>query len=236
MKRKESDLYEPVKRHFVGRGFTVRGEVLHCDLVALDSDDTVHIVELKLTCNLTVLLQAVARLNVSHFVYIAIPQPSKRQQPHWRELLKLCQLVGIGLLTVTFLRDGAFVTEQVPARRSEQRANQKKQAALVRETKARSGDYNIGGTNKTKRLTAYRQLALLCAHHIAVSGPSSPKQLRVALLQDKVSALLQANVYGWFERISKGMYGLTEMGQQALIEFDYVLREMLPVEYNESKG
>ena len=236
MKRKESDLYEPVKRHFVARGFTVRGEVLHCDLVALDSDDTVHIVELKSACNLTVLLQAVARLNVSHFVYVAIPQPSKRQQPHWRELLKLCHMIGIGLLTVTFLRDGTFVTEQVAARRSEQRTNQKKRTALVRETKARRGDYNVGGTNKTKRLTAYRQLALLCANYIAGNGPSSPKQLRAALLQDKVAGVLQGNVYGWFERINKGIYGLTDMGRQSLIEYAHVLRAMHPVEYNETKG
>jgi hypothetical protein len=232
LKRKESDLYEPIKRFFTTRGFTVRGEVLNCDLVAIDNEDTVHIVEMKISCNLTVILQAIARLSTANFVYVAIPQPSKRQQPHWRELLKLCELTGIGLLTVTFVRDGAFVTEQVTPQHSETRTNRKKRAALVRETKARIGDHNIGGTNKVKRMTAYRQLALLCLTELQRTGPLSPKQLRVALLQEKVPAIMRDNVYGWFVRIQKGLYGLSDEGLLALDEYAHVLRELRPMEYN----
>jgi hypothetical protein len=156
--------------------------------------------------------------------------------PYWKELLFLCETLGLGLFTVTFLKTGAFVTEHVHAQRNGLRIQKKRQAQLLQETIARRGDFNIGGTNKTKRLTAYRQLALLCADEISKHGPRSPKQLRESLYNNKVSALLQANVYQWFRRESRGIYGLTAEGQNALIEYADPLRAIRSFEYNEGNS
>jgi hypothetical protein len=56
----ETALYLPVKRFLEKLGFTVKGEVGGCDLVALSGDDPPIVVigELKLTFNLELVLQA----------------------------------------------------------------------------------------------------------------------------------------------------------------------------------
>ncbi len=232
-KRKESELYEPVKRFFTERGFTVRAEVLDCDLVALPSSEegAPHIVELKTSLNLTVFLQAMARQTVTPFVYIAVPETSGRsghKKTHWRELLHLCELTGVGLLTVTFLQAQAFVTEHIlPANQGRRRWNEKKRAAIVREHRARVGDYNIGGSTRVKRMTAYRQLALLCAKTMADCDSVAPAWVRAQLgANEKITTILRDNVYGWFERVARGQYRLTDAGRDALSEYAEVLRQM----------
>lgn len=232
-KRKESELYEPVKRLFADRGFTVRAEVLDCDLVAMPAEESgpPHIVELKANLNLTVFLQAMARQSITPFVYIAVPETSGRRghkKTHWRELLKLCEIAGVGLMTVTFLHERTFVTEHVlPTNSGQRRLNEKKRAAIVREHRARVGDYNVGGSTRVKRMTAYRQLALLCAKTMAGCEFATPAFVRAQLGNDaKIAAILRDNVYGWFERIERGQYRLTESGQAALLEYADVLRQM----------
>lgn len=234
-KLREAELYPPVQHFFKQRGYTVRGEVLNCDLLAFDEQDTTHVVELKTSCNLTVILQAIARMSTAHYVSIAVPTPKRKQLPYWRELMKLCEWTGLGLLTVTFMQSGAFVTEHVPARlQTVSRGSSKRRDKWLKEAKARIGDFNVGGTNHTKRITAYRQLALLCAAEIATFGPRSPKQLRERLLNDKAGAILQANVYQWFVRVQRGSYDLSESGKIALIEYEHVLRELQSFEYNKN--
>src|SRR5258707_12310687 len=57
----ETALYLPVKRFLENLGFTVKGEIGGCDLVALSGDEPPIVVigELKLCFNLELLLQAV---------------------------------------------------------------------------------------------------------------------------------------------------------------------------------
>ena len=52
----EAALYAPVKRFFESRGFTVKGEVNGCDLVARRGDEPPLIVELKLRFTLPLVL------------------------------------------------------------------------------------------------------------------------------------------------------------------------------------
>ena len=69
----ETALYLPVKRFLEKLGFTVKGEVGGCDLVALSGDDppVVVIGELKLTFNLELILQAVDRAGACDEVWLA---------------------------------------------------------------------------------------------------------------------------------------------------------------------
>ena len=65
-------------------------------------------------------------------------------------------------------------------------------------------------------MTAYRQQALLCAA-LLQSGPGRPRDLK-AMAPDAPKILL-GNVYGWFVRVERGLYALTEQGRAALIRW-----------------
>ncbi len=65
-------------------------------------------------------------------------------------------------------------------------------------------------------MTAYRQQALAVANALA-GTPSRPRDLR--RLAPDAAKILQANVYGWFERIERGLYGLTLPGRVALAKW-----------------
>ena len=65
-------------------------------------------------------------------------------------------------------------------------------------------------------MTAYRQQALTVANALA-GKPSCPRDLRI--LVPDVAKILQGNVYGWFERIERGLYGLTSSGRIALVKW-----------------
>jgi hypothetical protein len=62
-------------------------------------------------------------------------------------------------------------------------------------------------------MTAYRQDALACAAAMA-AGPRRPRELRE--FTPRAGKILLDNVYGWFERAERGVYGLTDAGRAAL--------------------
>jgi len=71
---KEVDLYPPLKSYLEVQGYEVKGEILNCDVVALREGDSPIIIELKLSLNMTILLQAVDRMNLSNTIYIGVPK------------------------------------------------------------------------------------------------------------------------------------------------------------------
>jgi hypothetical protein len=62
-------------------------------------------------------------------------------------------------------------------------------------------------------MTAYRQQALACAAVLS-AGPCRPKEIKVRV-PDAPKILLR-NVYGWFDRVERGVYALTPDGIAAL--------------------
>jgi len=60
---------------------------------------------------------------------------------------------------------------------------------------------------------------LRCARALAQSGPMRVGALRVAAGVPRAARILQRNIYGWFDRIARGTYGLTFEGDQALRRF-----------------
>lgn len=215
--RKEADLYGPVKRFLEEQGFTVRGEVNGCDLVAVRGDD-VLLVELKVAFNLTLVLQGVERQRTGDLVYLVVEAPrSQRSVPRWAEMQRLCRRLDLGLLTVSFaahrdprvdvlVEPGPYVPKRdVRGRR-----------ALLKEFHKRSGDHNTGGVNRRPIVTAYREAALLVADHLRQYGPAKVKDVRRATGLANTGTILQRNVYGWFEREQPGVYRVTPPGAQAL--------------------
>ena len=126
---------------------------------------------------------------------------------------KLCRLLGFGLVAVAARGKVEVIVEPVAW---QPRRDPKRRSRIVEEHRKRNGDPALGGSTQRPIMTAYRQQALLCAAALA-AGPARPRDLR-AKAPDAGKILLD-NVYGWFLRADRGVYALTEAGQQALIRW-----------------
>jgi len=209
----ETALYLPVKRFLEKLGFTVKGEVGGCDLVALSGDDppVVVIGELKLTFNLELVLQAVDRAGAADEVWLAAKLSARgKGRESDARYRNLCRRLGFGMLAVTNTGDVEVIVK--PATTAPRR-NPKKRSRLVSEHQRRKGDPAMGGSTRAPIMTAYRQQALACASALQ-GGPRRVKDLR-ADFPDAGKILLH-NVYGWFDRAERGIYVLTEAGHAAL--------------------
>jgi hypothetical protein len=208
----ETALYAPVKAFLARAGFVVKGEVRGCDVVAIHPDEPAHVVvvELKLVLSLDLLLQAADRLAVADEVWLAVPA-TRRGRDRDRRAVKLCRLIGFGLLAIT--RSSGHVEVLAEPSSYRPRVNRPKRSRLLREFQRRRGDPVAGGGTGKAIMTAYRQQALDIGRAMH-DGPKRPAELR-AVAPD-AGAILLRNVYGWFERIARGLYGLTPDGQAAL--------------------
>lgn len=220
---RENLLYPPIKSYFSELGYTVRGEVNGCDLVAMRGDQLI-IVELKRTFNLDLVFQAITRQRLTDNVYVAIEAP-RRRQSRWRHITTLCKRLGLGLITVAFVQARPRVTVELTPGDFPFRRQHGKRSQLVSEFERRSGDYNIGGSNRRPVVTVYREQALLIAAHLAAHGPCRARDVRNATGVDHARDILYRNVYGWFERVSYGIYGLTKAGEAALTQFAEVIQD-----------
>src|SRR5205823_12973012 len=215
----EAALYGPVKRFLERRGFEAKGEVNGCDLVARRGDEPPVIVELKLRFTLGLVLQGIDRLAISERVYLAVPRPPRTARglsPEAPGVRRLCRRIGLGLLLVG-RRSGtiAVIEEPVPYRPRRAAA---RTARLIEEFTRRTGDGNIGGRNRPPHLTGYREDALRCARMLA-DGPLPLKALRAMTGVADAGPILQRDVYGWFQRLGRGTYALSERGREALGQF-----------------
>jgi hypothetical protein len=209
---RETSLYPTVKRHLERLGFSAKGEICGCDIVAIrvDGDPLLVIVEMKLSFTLELVLQAVDRLPMADEIWLAV-RASTRGRDRDSRVHKLCRLLGFGLLGVS---PGAgtvdVLTEPGPYR---SRNNERRRSRLVDEHCRRQGDPTAGGSTRQPIMTAYRQRALACAAQLR-DGPQPVRALRSCA--DDASGILLRNVYGWFERERRGIYRLSPAGEAAL--------------------
>ncbi|MCF1484706.1 MULTISPECIES: DUF2161 domain-containing phosphodiesterase [Rhizobium/Agrobacterium group] len=209
----ETSLYLPVKSFLEKAGYTVKGEVGGCDLVGLSADDPslVVICELKLSFNLELILQAVDRAAISDEVWIAAKISAKgRGREADKRYRDLCRRLGIGMLGVSANGEVSIIVGSVSPM---PRTNPKRRSRLMREHQTRRGDPALGGSTRMPVMTAYRQNALACAAILA-GGPTRVGDVRKAV--PDAGKILLSNVYGWFERVERGVYGLTDAGRDAL--------------------
>jgi len=209
----ETALYLPIKSFLEAAGYTVKGEIGGCDLVGLNDGEppVVVICELKMTFNLELILQAVDRAAASDEVWIAARVSAKgKGREGDRRFRDLCRRLGFGMLAVS---DNDLVDIIVSPVAPMPRKNARRRSRLVEEHRRRKGDPALGGSTRKPIMTAYRQQALACAAAIE-NGLQRPKDMRDAT--PKAPQILRDNVYGWFERIDRGIYALTELGTEAL--------------------
>jgi len=111
------------------------------------------------------------------------------------------------------------------------RLSGKKRNLMLKEFNARYGDYNTGGVSGERLVTAYRELALQIAALLERNGRLSIKELKALGTDNKKTAkLLQDNFYGWFQRVSRAVYELSEKGKEEIEEY----REIIEYYINET--
>jgi hypothetical protein len=209
----ETSLYTPVKRFLEDLGFEVKGEICGCDIVALDGGTpaALVIVELKLSFTLDLVLQAVDRSASCDEVWLAVRASIRgRGRESDPRVKKLCRLLGYGLLCIFQSGKVEVIVEPAPWK---PRLNAKRRSKIVDEHRRRKGDPAAGGSTRRPIMTAYRQQALACAVALQ-EAPARPRDLKCRL-PDAPKILLD-NVYGWFTRVERGVYTLSESGRTAM--------------------
>jgi len=137
----------------------------------------------------------------------------------------LLRRLELGLLLVrpkARTRKVEIALDPAPFKRRRSHVNRR---AVLHEINGRSGDYNAAGSTRKKLMTAYRENAIFIACCLEKHGPLSPRQLRCLGTGPKTTAILYDNVYGWFDHIDKGLYGLNKKAPKALEEFNDVTEQ-----------
>jgi Uncharacterized conserved protein len=214
---READLYLPVKSFLESQHYEVKGEIRECDVLAIRGDEEPVVVELKLSLNLGVIMQAVDRLALTSKVYIGVPVRcgalNKRRTP----IVKLLRILGLGLLSVDPDPETGSVEVLLDPGEYRPRPSKHRQERLLGEFVRRVGDPNLGGS-ETRRgvMTAYRQRALAIGRFLQDNGPTKASMVAANLGEPKARVMLYDNAYGWFDRVSVGVYGLSPRGEQEI--------------------
>jgi hypothetical protein len=214
---KESDLYLPLKRFLESQGYEVKGEVGECDVLAVRGDEAPVVVELKLSLNLEVVLQAVERLAATPKVYVGIPEDCGVLNRRRKHIIKLLRMLGLGLIIIDPKRRTGRVSVLLDPGEYRPRRSKQRQERLLGEFMKRVGDPNLGGTHMRKGImTAYRQRALAIARYLEEQGPAKASHIAGILAEPKARNILYDDVYGWFDRVSLGVYELSPRGKQEI--------------------
>lgn len=215
---KETELYAPVKAFLQRQGYEVKGEVGACDVVGCRDGDDPVIVELKTTFSLSLFHQGIARMSITDDVYIAVPRKTgKPFVKALKENITLARRLGLGLITVR-LSDKLVEVHADPGPYTP-RKSKKRKGRLLKEFARRVGDPNDGGATRHGLITAYRQDAIRCARFLAVHGASKGAKVAEWTEVPTATRLMRDNHYGWFEKVEKGVYALTNQGHKGLTDY-----------------
>lgn len=230
MIEKEIELHAPVSKWLEEKGCDVQAEVNSVDLVGLLGNEVVVAVELKKKLNLEVINQAVERQKYASLTYIAVEHDYKSVESKRFKMTKsTLRRLKIGLLTVNFRSEIPLVYEQIKAEvmpeDGQSKRGQKLKNQLIKEFRGRkSGHFNKGGSVKTQVMTAYKETCLKLAWIIHQEGQMSTKAIRSQFPDLKsCTSYLNANHYRWFQRVERGVYRLTQTGEEALNMYPYVI-------------
>ncbi len=213
---KESDLYLPLKRFLESQHYEVKGEVNDCDVLAVRGNEVPVVVELKLTLNLDVILQAVGKLLLTPKVYIGVPVQCPPLQRRRKHVIKLLRMLGLGLVVID-PDDESGTTVLLDPGEYRPRKSKHRQQRLLGEFRKRVGDPNLGGVEKRRGImTVYRQRALNIARFLDEQGPTKASSIAATLQDPKARDILYRDAYGWFDRATIGVYTLSPRGKREI--------------------
>lgn len=208
---RETELYEPIKQFLELQGYEVKAEIGPADVVAVRGDEPPVIVELKVGFSLSLVHQAIDRQAITDYVYIAVPAAGgRRGYKAMQKHRKLCRRLGLGLITVR-LTDQLVVVHADPGPYRPRQSKHMKTRVLG-EFVRRDGDPNVGGATRSGLVTAYRQDALRCAEFLADNGATKAALVAEGCGVSKARQIMADNHYGWFRRVSVGIYELDPNG------------------------
>ncbi|MDR1703199.1 MAG: DUF2161 family putative PD-(D/E)XK-type phosphodiesterase [Clostridiales bacterium] len=217
---KEADLYKPVKDFFTGLGYAVNAEVKGID-VAMVKDGILTVIELKKAFNMTLLYQAVDRQSITSQVYVAIPRPRYTRGRECALMRRILKKLGIGLIFVSLGRNQdktpGVIIDTLPTPEVKNASKKRKESVLT-ELAGRSADVNTGGQTGKPIGTAYREQSIKIACLLEKYGALSPKELVDMGCAKGARTMLYRNHHGWFEHVSKGLYGLSAQGIGMLMD------------------
>lgn len=217
---KETDLYDPLKSYFENLGFTVQAEVNNIDIIA-QKDDVLIIVEMKTQLNLKLIYQGCQRQKISDNVYLAVPSMNNKKT--MKERLHVLRRLNLGLLVVDVENNSVEVLID-PLDFVFRRSNKKKQK-LLKELNRRVTNVNVGGATKTKLVTAYRERAIKIAYYLK-DGEKSTKELKELSGVKNATTYLQKNYYKWFNRVSRGVYELSNLGSIEIADYSDIFSDL----------
>lgn len=222
----EKDLFQPIKSYFEGYGYTCDGEVQDIDLYMEKEEESVA-VELKQTLDFKAVQQAALRQKLTDYMYIGIFKPKDLYRSSFQDKLYLLKRLGIGLIVVSKRSKSVeIVSEPIVSELSVfQSRNHKKKQALSEEFQKRKSKNNVGGVHGTKLITSYREEALLVLDALLeLSGEASTREIRSLCGIEKTTSILYNNHYGWFTKLERGRYKVSEAGLKAVEEFEATIR------------
>ena len=218
----ERDLFNPIKDFFEKMGFVCDGEVKDIDLY-MEKGELRVAVELKESLNFRVLQQAALRQKFLDNVYIGIFRPRDLFSRSFKDKIYLLKRLGIGLIVVS-KRTGSveIVSEPVVSELSSfQKSNKKKSEAIAVEFQRRKSKGNTGGVKGVKLITGYREDSLLVLDALTeLGGCAKGAEVKKLSGVDKSTNIMRDNFYGWFEKVDKGVYKVSDDGYKALEEFE----------------
>ena len=218
---KETELYSPLKTYLEAQGYRIKGEIGDCDVFAIRDCEPPLVVELKLVLNLTVVLQAVDRLKLSSSVYIGVPRQCSVLKRKTRQVLKLLKMLGIGLIAIDPARKTGQVKILLDPGEYKPRVSKRHQVRLLGEFDKRVGDPSPGGSDSRKGvMTAYRQSALRVALLLERDGPTKASEVARQTDESRARQILYRDVYGWFDRVSRGIYDLSPRGRREIRDWN----------------
>lgn len=215
----EKELYLPVHDLFEKRGYRVNAEVKDCDMTAVKDDEFI-IVELKKNLSVALLAQGLKRQRTGADVFVAVPKPKQYSFRKFRSMFSVLKKLELGLIFVSLRGEHSFaeiVFEPKPY--TSTYTNRKKRKEIISEINGRTIDTNTGGVTGTKIITAYTEKCIHIACILDMYGDMSPKQIQNLGGADNTYTILRSNVYGWFKKTQKGIYGITDEGRKGILEY-----------------
>lgn len=217
-KPRETELYPPIKAFLESQGYEVKGEIGAADVVGVRGTEAPVIIELKTGFSLSLFHQAIDRQSMTDAVYVAVPRSTGRVFLKMLQNNKsLCRRLGLGLMTVR-LKD-SFVEVHIDPAPYKPRSSMPRISRLLREFEKRVGDPNKGGATRKGLITAYRQDALRCVAVLSDNGPMKAATVAAEGKVDRARRIMADDHYGWFERVSTGIYNLTPKGVSAVTDY-----------------
>lgn len=217
---RETELYEPIRRWLQGQGYIVSAEVGHCDVVAHPpgEPEEMIVVELKTRMSLDLVLQAALRKELTQAVYVAVPlKGSRTRLRNGRAVRNLLRRLETGLIVVRFLQRSVRVEVLLHPRPFAPRTAHRRRSRIISEIDGRYAEFDAAGQPGSEpRLTAWRQRSLRIALLLEDQSDASPMEIRRRGGPAQTQMILSKNTYGWYERVSRGRYRLSQAGRQAL--------------------